>query len=111
MRKCRRTSHMDLRFVAQCLPRFVAEALITPQQHHVYGTHVPVEEPSTASMADIHSFTSSARAMSVGGIVRPSTLAVPKIHECPNHEPQTPARKRVMTMIIATCIVPWKATA
>jgi hypothetical protein len=72
---------------------------------------VLVEEPSTASIANIHSFTSSARAMSVGGIVRPSTLAVPKIHECPNHEPQTPARKRVMTTIIATCIVPWKATA
>ena len=25
--------------------------------------------------------------------------------------PQTPARKRVMTMIIATCIMPWSATA
>ena len=51
---------------------------------HIHGTHVPVEEPSTASTTDLrsaankfhHSITSSARTKSVGGIVNPSALAV-----------------------------------
>src|SRR5262249_3245318 len=32
-----------------------------PQQHPLHGTHVPVEEPSTASIADIASLTRSPR--------------------------------------------------
>lgn len=46
---------------------------------HIHGTDVPVEEPSTASEADMaqrHSIISSALASSVGGTVRPSVLAV-----------------------------------
>jgi hypothetical protein len=41
---------------------------------HIFGTYVPVEEPSTASKADIgpHSITSSSRASSVGSTSRPS---------------------------------------
>src|SRR5262249_46642125 len=58
---------------------------------HVYGTHVPVEEPSTASKADVsrcskirytkpaYSITSSARASSVDGTVSPRALAVVKL--------------------------------
>jgi hypothetical protein len=37
---------------------------------------------------------------------------VPKItNGTGNYEAQMPARKRVMTTIIATCIAPWSATA
>jgi hypothetical protein len=39
----------------------------------ILGTHVPMEEPSTASKAEaveFHSITSSARASSDGGILR-----------------------------------------
>jgi hypothetical protein len=50
--------------------------------NHTHGTHVPVEEPSTASKADMgpfHSITSSARESSEGGTVRPSAFAVFKL--------------------------------
>jgi hypothetical protein len=50
---------------------------------HIHGTHVPVEEPSTASEADIlhcskerrSSITSSARTINDRGTLRPSGLA------------------------------------
>src|SRR6266404_7369423 len=47
---------------------------------HIHGTHVPVEEPSTASQPDInpscYSIASSARASSDGGTINPSAFAV-----------------------------------
>src|SRR5262245_29931564 len=51
---------------------------------HIFGTYVPVEEPSTASGAAVsdcskvpfYSITSSARASSAGGTSSPSVLAV-----------------------------------
>jgi hypothetical protein len=46
---------------------------------HIYGTHVPVEEPSTASKGDIGSsiqLPSSAVANGICGKIRPSAVAV-----------------------------------
>ena len=42
-----------------------------PNSTHIHGTHVPVEEPSTASIGDIprYSITSLARASMVCGTV------------------------------------------
>jgi len=62
-------------------------------------------------IADIHSVTSLACAMSVGEYCQAYYLGRAKNLRMPNYEPQTPARKRAMTTIIATCIVPWNATA
>src|SRR5262249_38067761 len=81
------------------------------RSHQFHRLFRPRTAEQPDELASPHSITSSGRAMSVGGIVRPSALAVPKIHECPHREPQPAARKRVMTTIIATCIVPWSATA
>ena len=61
----------------------IVGALTAP---HIHGTHVPVEEPSTASQADyapqqtslatFYSITSSALASMAGGTVMPSALTV-----------------------------------
>jgi hypothetical protein len=42
---------------------------------HIHGTRVPVEEPKRTS-AKLYSITSSARARSDGGMLRPSVFAV-----------------------------------
>ena len=70
--------------IQKALALTLSNVLLRFLSTHIHGTSVPVEEPSTASKAAVsnrskaapYSITSSARARSVAGTVRPSALAV-----------------------------------